>query len=124
MQLIPDVDPREEIARLEAEIEERSAALERCRKVILLGKVAAGAGAIVLVLLFVGVLRMEPAVLISAMAAVIGGIVAFGSTTTTANQLSEAMQAAEARRAELIGLLELQVVADAPDRRRLHYAVH
>jgi hypothetical protein len=120
MQPLPDGNPRDEIARLEAEIEERSAALERCRKVILLGKIAAAAGAIVLVLLFVGIVRMEPAVMITAMAAVIGGIVAFGSTTTTANQLFEANQAAEARRAELIGMLELHVVAEAPDRRTLH----
>jgi hypothetical protein len=120
MQPLPDGNPRDEIARLEAEIEERAAALERCRKVILLGKIAAAAGAIVLVLLFVGVVRMEPAVMITAMAAVIGGIVAFGSTTTTANQLFDAIQAAEARRAELIGMLELEVVADAPERRTLH----
>jgi len=30
------------------------------------------------------------------------------------------VQAAEARRAELIGMLDLQVVADGVDRRRLH----
>src|SRR5262245_45555956 len=121
MQLFADVDPHEEIARLEVEIEEGSAARERCRKVILLGKLAAGAGAIVLVLLFSGIFPTEPAVMIGAMAAVIGGIVAFGSTTTTANQLSDAIRAAEARRAELIGMLDLQVVAaDGGDRRQLH----
>ncbi len=120
MQPMPDGDPRDEIARLEAEIEDRSAALERCRKVVLLGKVVAAAGALVLLLLLFGIVRMEPAVMIGAMAAVLGGVVAFGSTTTTSNQLSEAMQAAEARRAELIGMLDLQVVADGVDRRRLH----
>ena len=120
MQLIPDVDPREEIARLEAEIEERSAALERCRKTILLGKLVAAAGGLALLLWLLGVVRLDPAVMIGAIAAALGGVVAFGSTTTTANQLSEALQAAEARRAELIGMLDLQVVADGPDRRRLH----
>jgi hypothetical protein len=115
-----DADVHDEIARLEAELEERSGALERCRKVILVSKLIAAAGGLLLLLHVLGVVWLEPAVTIGAMAAVIGGIVAFGSNTTTANQLSEAMDAAETRRAELIGMLDLRTVTDGAQLRRLH----
>jgi hypothetical protein len=115
-----DADVHDEIARLEAELEERSAALERCRKVILVSKLIAAAGGLLLLLHVLGAVSLDPAITIGAIAAVIGGIVAFGSTTTTANQLSEAMQAAETRRAELIGMLDLRTVTDGVQLRRLH----
>jgi len=57
-------DPHAEIARLEAEIEERSEAIERCRKVILLSKVAATAGALVVILLLLGIVPPDATTLI------------------------------------------------------------
>jgi hypothetical protein len=42
----------------------------------------------------------------------IGGVVLFGSTTTTAKETSAAMQATEAQRAELIGRMQLRVVGE------------
>src|SRR5262249_1227176 len=116
----PDGDVTGEIAQLEAEIEERSAALERCRKVILLAKLVAAAGALLLLLTLPGVIQLDPAIMIGAMAAVLGGIVLFGSTNTTAKQLAEAIRAAEMRRAELIGALDLRTVTDRTPPRWLH----
>jgi hypothetical protein len=115
-----DGDVHDEIARLEAEIEERSAALERCRKVILLSKLAAAAGALLLLLMLPGLIQLDPAIMIGAIAAVLGGIVLFGSTTTTAKQLSDAIAAAEIRRTELIGMLDLRTVTDGARPRWLH----
>src|SRR5262245_29153351 len=115
-----DADLREQIARLEAEIEDRSEAIERCRKVILLSKLVAVGGAILVVLLLLGLVHLDPAVMIGAIAAVIGAAVALGSTTTSANQLIADRNAAEARRAELIGMLDLRVAGGPPDRHRLH----
>jgi hypothetical protein len=115
-----DGDLHDEIARLEAEIEERSAALERCRKVILLSKLVAAGGALLLLLMLPGLIQLDPAIMIGAMAAVLGGIVLFGSTTTTAKQLSDAIAAAETRRTELIGSLDLRTVTDDARPRWLH----
>lgn len=108
------LDPHAEIARLEAEIEERSDAVERCRKVILLSKVAALGGALAIALLLVGIIRPNATVLMIAIAAVLGGAVGLGSTTTTAGQLAAAIKDAEARRAQLIGMIDLTVVGDEP----------
>jgi hypothetical protein len=110
MQPTPDADPREEIARLEAEIEERADALERCRKIILMSKLAIAGGALVMALLLLGYFRFDAATMIGAIAAMIGGIVMFGSTTTTAAQLSVAIRDAEARRTALIGLIDPRLV--------------
>lgn len=108
------LDPHAEIARLEAEIEERSEAIERCRKVILISKVAALGGALAIALLFVGFIRPDATLLVIAIAAVLGGVVGLGSTTTTAGQLAAALKDAEARRAQLIGMIDLTVVGDEP----------
>jgi hypothetical protein len=105
-----DADPREEISRLEAQIEEQSEAIERCRKIILASKLVAAGGAIVIVLLLIGLVRFDAAAMIGAMAAVIGGVVMFGSTTSTSGQLAVAIKDAEARRAELISMINPRVV--------------
>jgi len=109
-------DPHAEIARLEAEIEERSEAIERCRKVILLSKVAATAGALVVILLLLGIVPPDATTLIVSIAAVLGGAVGLGSTSTTASEIAAAIKDAEARRAKLIGMISLTVVGDETSR--------
>jgi hypothetical protein len=115
-ELDSEPDPRAEIARLEAEIEERSEAIERCRKVILLSKIAAAAGALVFVLLLLGIVPPNATAMIVSIAAALGGAVGLGSTSTTAGQLATAIKNAEARRAELIGIIRLTVVGDETTR--------
>jgi hypothetical protein len=105
-------DPHDEIARLEAEIEERSAAIERCRKVILVSKIAAAGGGLTIILLLLGIIPANGTLLIISIAAVLGGFVGLGSTTTTAGQLADAVKEAETRRAALIGTISLTVVGD------------
>ena len=113
---MPERDLHEEILRLEAEVEERSEAIERCRKAILLSKLAAGGGALVFGLLLLGLVRLDAIAMIGAIAAMIGGAVGFGTTTSTSQQLSAAIGAAEARRAELIGMIDLTVVGEDASR--------
>jgi hypothetical protein len=109
-------DPHDEIAQLEAEIEERSAAIERCRKVILVSKFAAAGGGLTIILLLIGIISSNATLLVIAIAAVLAGFVGLGSTTTTANQLADAVKEAEARRAALIGTISLTVVGDETSR--------
>jgi hypothetical protein len=57
-----------------------------------------------------GVITSDPTVALGAIAAIIGGIVLFGSNTSTLEQATAALKAAEADRAELIGRIDLRVV--------------
>jgi hypothetical protein len=110
-----DLDPPHEIARLEGRIEDLSEALARCRKISLASKVAIATGAIWIAAAIIGAVEMDPLPLLAAIAAIIGGTVVFGSNTTTAKQISAAIGAAEARRAELIGHLDLRLVGGRPE---------
>jgi hypothetical protein len=112
----PEPDPRDEIARLEAEIEEKSESIERCRKVILVSKIAAAGGGVAIILLLLGITPSNATLLVVSIAAVLGGLVGLGSTTTTAGQLADAVKAAEARRAALISTISLTVVGDETSR--------
>lgn len=100
----------DEIARLEGEIEALAERIERCRRIILGAKVAIAGGSVLLLALVLGIVPFNPTAMIFAMAAVIGGIVAFGSNTTTAKQAAVAMSAAQAQRDVLIGRMHLRVV--------------
>ena len=108
-------DLREEILRLEAEIDELTGVIERSRKLGLIAKIAIVAGAMWLLASTVGAISFDPVALIGAIAAVIGGIVVFGSNTSTSKQAAARIKAAEARRAELIGMIDLRPVGEASD---------
>ncbi len=108
-------DPRDEIARLEAHIEALAESAERCRKIILFSKGAIAAGGLLIVaVVVVGPFRFDPAILIGAIAAVIGGIVGLGSNMRTLQQIAAAMRSAEALRADLIDEIALRTVEAAP----------
>jgi hypothetical protein len=72
-----DGHPRTQILRLEDEIEELTEVLERCRKIILISKIAVAAGGIWLLTLSSGIIRFDPVAMIGAIAVVIGGTVVF-----------------------------------------------
>ncbi len=103
-------DPHDDIVRLEARIDELADRLESCRKFILVGRVAVAGGASLLLAMVLGVIRFDPAVMAGAVAAVLGGIVAVGSNSSTAKEAAAELTAVEASRAALIGQIELRVV--------------
>jgi len=113
---VDEDDAREEIAQLEARIEELADVVESCRKVILASKAAIAAGGLLILAVAIGVIRFDPLSMIGALAAVLGGIVLFGSNGSTSKEATAALRAAEARRAELIDAMELRPVGDGGSR--------
>jgi hypothetical protein len=107
---MPNDDLRDQISRIETDIEDYTITLDGCRKAMLLSKVAIGAGIISLSAYLLGAIWLNAVVVIGAMAAVIGGVVVFGSNLTTSKQATSAMAARERRRAELIDMINLRTV--------------
>jgi hypothetical protein len=106
-------DPREEISRLEARIEELAGTIENCRKIIAASKAAIVLGAALLVAIIVGVIGFDPMIFMAAIAVLLGGIVLLGSNNSTAAQKTAELRAAEAQRAALINQIDLTVVGGA-----------
>jgi len=111
MQMADD-DPRDQISRIENDIEEYAVTLEGCRKAMLLAKVAIAAGIISLAAYLLGAIWLNSVAVIGAMAAVIGGVVVFGSNLTTSRQATSAMAALERHRAELIDTINLRTIGE------------
>ncbi|WP_024519777.1 hypothetical protein [Bradyrhizobium sp. Tv2a-2] len=109
-----DDAPSDEIAEIEARIEELAEIAERCRKFILASKIAIGGGAVLLLITVLGLFGIGQAAALGSIALVLGGIVSLGSNVSTLRQTESAIGAAEARRSELIGRIDLRLVADAP----------
>ena len=109
---MPEDDPNNEISRIEAQIEQLADTAERCRKIILLSKVAIAAAAGLLLAMMLGLIGFDPVAAIGSIAAVLGGIVSFGSNVSTLRQTTTAIGAADALRSDLIGRLDLRVVGD------------
>jgi hypothetical protein len=111
MDEIAHADPHVEIERLETRIEELAAKLESCRKFVLAARVAIALGAALLLAGVFGLIRFELMSLSAAFAALLGGIVVYGSNTSTAKEASAELAMAERDRAAMIGLIELRTVA-------------
>src|SRR5690349_13223451 len=107
-------DRTDQISDIEDRIERLAEIAERCRKYILASKIAIGGGAALLLVTILGLFSFGQTAALGSIALVLGGIVALGSNVSTLRQTDEAISAAEARRAALIGSIDLRVVADAP----------
>jgi hypothetical protein len=105
-----DGDLRDQISRIEADIDQLAKTLDRCRKVLLLAKVTIGAGAIWFLGYFLGAIRFDPTLMVGAIAATIGGVVILGSNSSTSQQTVAAMKAAETKRDELINAINPRAV--------------
>ena len=109
-----DGDPHDEIVRLEAHIEELAAKIESCRKLILASRIAMAGGGIVLAAMFLGAIRFDAAAMAASVAALLGGIVVWGSNGSTAREAAKELAAAEADRAALIEMIDLHVIGPLP----------
>ncbi len=96
--------------RIEERIEELTDVIESCRKIMLASKLAIAAGATWLVAFTLGATGFHPMAMIAAMAAVIGGIVVFGSNMGTSKQAAAAVKEAQALRTELIDKINPRLV--------------
>jgi small neutral amino acid transporter SnatA (MarC family) len=110
-----DRNLRDEISNLEERVEALAESLERCRKIMLASKISMIVGGILMLTILLGLFGFDPVAMIVAATAIIGGIVLFGSTRTTANQISAAMRGAELCRTKLISKLELRTVEESLD---------
>ncbi|MBR0718829.1 hypothetical protein [Bradyrhizobium liaoningense] len=104
----------DEISDIEARIEALAEIAERCRKFILASKVAIGGGGALLLLMVFGLFGAGQVAALGSIAMVLGGIVSLGSNVSTLQQTEAAIDAAEARRADLIGRIDLRLVDDVP----------
>jgi hypothetical protein len=107
-------DPTDEISAIEARIEELAETAERCRKFILASKIAIAGGGALLLVTMLGLFGPGQVAALGSIALVLGGIVSLGSNDSTYRQTEAAISAAEARRSDLIGRIDLRVVDDAP----------
>ncbi len=114
-----DIDPREQIARLEAEIEKLNVTAEWCRKLALAARIAVGAGLALFAAIFFGPVYATGLSLMIAGILTLGGLVLAGSNGTTAEQTAEKIAKAEQMRAELISQMSLTLVPDVPMPSRL-----
>ena len=107
-----DSDHRDEIVRLEAQIDGLTAKIESCRKFILAGRIAVVGGGAVLAAMLVSAIQFDPSVMALAVTAVLGGIVAAGSNRSTAKEAVLELTTAEAKRNALIEQIDLPLVPD------------
>jgi hypothetical protein len=107
-------DEIDEISMIEARLEHLAETAERCRKIIFASKLTIAGGLALLLLLMFGLFGANQVAALGSIAAVLGGIVSLGSNFSTLQQTTAAISAAEALRSDLIGRLNLQVVADSP----------
>jgi hypothetical protein len=105
-------DPIDEISRIEVQLEELAELSERCRKVILVSKVAIAGGVALLLFVMLGLFGSNQVTAILSIAVVLGGIVSLGSNVSTLQQTMATMRAAEALRSDLIGRIELRVIGE------------
>jgi len=107
-------DQTDEISQIEDRIERLAEIAKRCRKYILASKIAIGGGGALLLFAILGLFGTGQTAALGSIALVLGGIVSLGSNVSTLRQTESAIGDAEALRSQLIGRIDLRVVADAP----------
>ena len=99
------------ISRLEARLEELAESQANCRKMIMASRFAVGGAACGCMGMILGVFTAEAVQLTTAISVFLGGIVFFGSNTSTLEQTSASIQSLEAERAGMIEGAHLRLVS-------------
>jgi hypothetical protein len=102
----------DEISRIETQLEQLAEVSERCRKIILISKVAIAGGVALLLFAMLGFFGSNQVAAIGSIAVVLGGIVSLGSNASTLQETMAAMSTAEALRSSLISRIDLRVIGD------------
>jgi hypothetical protein len=105
-----DEDVSSQISRLEDEIEQLAGTIGSCRKIMRVSKLAIMLGVLWIGALATGVFSPGPLSLIAATAAVLYGIVGYGSNLSTLRQSMGKMREAEGARRELISMIDFQMI--------------
>ena len=78
---------------------------------MLISQVAIGAAAIWILAYLVGIVGLVPTALVGSIAAVLGGVVVFGSNASTSKRAAAATKDAETLKAELIDKIDPRTVS-------------
>ena len=119
-----DGDLSDQIARIESDIEQLAETLDGCRKAMLFSKIVITAGGIWTLAYFLGAIRFDPTAMIASIAAIIGGVVVFGSNSSTSKQTTAAMKVAETQRSELIDMIDLRAIGASEPHLQLMENIH
>ncbi len=106
-------EPADEMALVEARLEHLAEVAERCRKIILASKLAIAAGAVLLVVMLLGLIGANDNAAIGSIAVILGGIVSLGSNVSTLRQTEDAIDDAETLRSDMIDRKHLRLVGGA-----------
>jgi hypothetical protein len=104
-------DPHEEIVHFEEQIDELAAKIESRRTFILASRIAVGGGGLVLAAMLLGAIRSDLGLLAAAVSSLLGGIVVWGSNSSTAKEAAKELAAAESERAALIAHINPRVIS-------------
>jgi predicted NBD/HSP70 family sugar kinase len=108
---LESADPHEEIVHLEEHIEELAAKIESCRKFMLASRIAVAGGGLVLAAMPLGVIRSDLGFMAAAVSLLLGGIVVWGSNSSTAKEATKELAAAESERVALIERINPRVIS-------------
>lgn len=99
-----------EIEKLEERIEHLAEEAAGCRKLMTVSRMAIGGGAAMAAGTLTGLLQFDPLLLFGGVTLIIGGIVFYGSNSSTLVEKLDAIRDADARRADLISSIGLRLV--------------
>jgi predicted benzoate:H+ symporter BenE len=105
-------DLHQQIADLEADIDALSDAAERCRKSMIVARLAIIAGVLLVGASLSGFVRTDALILVIGIAATLAGIGLLGSSRGSLEHITGKIRTSEARRDELINGMNLQTVQD------------
>ena len=106
-------DLHQQIAELETEIDVLSEAAERCRKSMILARMAIIAGILLVGASLSGLVQSDALILVIGIAATLAGIGLLGSSRGSLEHIAGKIRASEARRDGMIDGMSLQPVQDS-----------